>query len=552
MLRTSVLGPVALVALLAAYPVFFIAAANPGQVPWLDVAVVTSAVVGAGLVMWALLRVTGKSAGSAAVAAGFGLTMFFSYGQFANWLDAYVLGMDLGNFETPNALDLAVNARRNVALAWGLITVLVAVLIARSRWATKPELVRFLGLCAAGLLAFSSLRLAVGMSLKSPGETHTESSSPGVPGRLQPARLPDIYFIVLDGYARQDVLRRYYAHDNAPFLSALRGRDFQVSTQASANYEWTFLSLASTLNMGYVQDLFAEQVGPGSVSRAFVYDRIRDNETARFLRAQGYEIVHVRSTWGATSVNPYADREVRCESSVYTSEFMRAVGEASWLGAFHSKAGVDLARCNLANFEALEQLTASGQPRFVFAHFVLPHHPYLFDRNGRVLRNAVVSNQFEFQKRLWEDRDSYRAQLEFVNRRVLETVDAIRRRSTLPPLILIVSDHGPGLHRGLSDSSRDAVRFANFGAYLLPGAPPDLMPATGSAVNQFRRILGFYFGVDLPALPDRHFTSSNDRPYDFRELPHEKLREWWTGMNAGPHANANQDGSAARVEDFND
>ena len=56
--------------LLAAYPVFFIAAESPGQVQWVDVAVVTSAVVCAGLVMWVLLRVTGRSAGSAAVAAG--------------------------------------------------------------------------------------------------------------------------------------------------------------------------------------------------------------------------------------------------------------------------------------------------------------------------------------------------------------------------------------------------------------------------------------------------------------------------------------------------
>ena len=46
---------------------------------------------------------------------------------------------------------------------------------------------------------------------------------------------PDIYFIVLDGYARADVLAKYYGFDNGPFIGGLRQRGFQVSEASRSN-----------------------------------------------------------------------------------------------------------------------------------------------------------------------------------------------------------------------------------------------------------------------------------------------------------------------------
>jgi hypothetical protein len=330
------------------------------------------------------------------------------------------------------------------------------------------------------------------------------------------------------------VLSHYYSHDNSKFVDALRIRDFVVPPQTSANYNWTFLSLVSTLNMGYVHDLFADSLGPRSLDRSLVYDAIRDNATARFLRARGYQVVHLQSTWGATSVNAYADRQIRCQTSVYANEFVRAVVEATWLGAFHSKASVDLASCHLSNFKALAETAGQTGPKFVFAHFVLPHHPYLFDRDGKVLRDAVVSNQFDFQARLWEDREAYRDQLEFVNRLVLETVDEVLRHSAEPPIIVLVSDHGPNIATGLNAEEHYALRLASLGAYYLPNSPTNLMPDDGTAVNQFRRILSHYFDADLPVLPDRHFVSANAMPYAFQEMPHEILRRLWARLEPAP------------------
>ena len=65
---------------------------------------------------------------------------------------------------------------------------------------------------------------------------------------------PDIYYIITDEYARADVLEEFYDHDNSGFLDQLRERGFYVAEQSFSNYALTFLSLASSLDMRYVND----------------------------------------------------------------------------------------------------------------------------------------------------------------------------------------------------------------------------------------------------------------------------------------------------------
>jgi hypothetical protein len=529
--------PPIFVCAIAAYPVLYIAAANPGQAEGSTIALVVLASVLAALAAWVALMTLARSSIAAGFATALLVVMFYGYGQVGALADQLVIWLELGDDATPNALDLWPRARLYIALAWALLALIATTLLARSRFLDKTELARAANVAAA-VLAITlavpwTINVFSGLSARSAVTVENAGSATGpVEGSKR-----DIYFIILDGYAREDVLKGMYAFDNRAFIQGLRTLGFRVTDSSSSNYSWTFLSVASMLNMAYLQDFLPPgQLSPRNVDRSAVYAKLRDNATAGFLREQGYEIVHVRSTWGATSANPDADREIRCESGVYTNEFLRAVVEASWWGAFHSKASVDLALCNLSNFRTLAAMRPTLRPKFVFAHFILPHHPYLFDRDGNILRNAQVSNQFELQSRLWEDRDRYRSQLEFVNGKVTETIRAMLANYDLAPIVVIASDHGPNLKSGLTEAGHLAVRFANFGAYYLPGAPHDLIPHSGTAVNQFRRILGHYFGANLPPLADRHFVSSFSKPYDFREVPHEKLLFWWTRLDPSPQS----------------
>jgi hypothetical protein len=76
-------------------------------------------------------------------------------------------------------------------------------------------------------------------------------------------RYPDIYYIILDGHARSDILAELYGYDNNWFVDSLRQRGFYVADRSRTNYAQTYLSLASTLNMTYLDSL-AQAVGPKS------------------------------------------------------------------------------------------------------------------------------------------------------------------------------------------------------------------------------------------------------------------------------------------------
>jgi hypothetical protein len=63
---------------------------------------------------------------------------------------------------------------------------------------------------------------------------------------------PDIYYIILDAYGRQDILQAFYELDNSSFLNELSARGFYVADESSSNYIQTMLSLSSSFNMDYL------------------------------------------------------------------------------------------------------------------------------------------------------------------------------------------------------------------------------------------------------------------------------------------------------------
>ena len=493
----------------ALYPLLHIAAANPGQVEASSLAVVAGAtIVISGLLLLLLRAVLGTWIRAALGTAWF-VILFFAYGPLNAWLGG--LGgvpeetLDTTTNWSDGKLQLIQSA------VWVLLLLLGWLMLRRFK-GSGGRLASALNLASVLLLAFAFLQWISGAQREetiAPRETEAVA--------VTGAR-PDIYFIVLDGYSRADVLEQYYGFDNAPFLDGLRRRGFQVSDDSYSNYNWTFLSLAATLNMDFVQDLMGKALDPASGDREFVYRLLRDNRAAAFLRARGYRFVHLQSTWGGTGSNPYADEFRPCGGGVFRDDFLLAIAEGSWLRALGTSASMDLAQCHLQNFETLAGLAAAPGPKFVLAHFLPPHHPYLFDRDGKVLRSATLSNQFEFQKQLWEKREGYIDQLLFVNSRIGQVIDRLIAESATPPIILLQSDHGPNLRRGLNATEHHRVRLSNLNAVLLPGAPPDLMPADATPVNLFRRVFNQYFDAGLPLLPDRHFVSQFGQPYRFVEV----------------------------------
>jgi hypothetical protein len=501
---------------LAAYPLLYIAVTNPGQVAAADVLPVVAAGIAAAALMVALLRPLVGNWATAGLGAAALVLLFYLYGPANEWWLDWVRS----SLEQQAAVRTWYRAQPQLAhsIAWAIIA--VGCLYWLRRNATRVPHAITGGLNAAAAVLAVLLVVQAGLNQArddgAAGEAAPKAAEP--PPKPDAKPRPDIYFIVLDGYARADILAKYYGFDNAPFLDGLRRRGFQVSDRSRSNFYWTFLSLGSALNFDYVQDVVARQLDPQSRDRTELYRILRDNRAARFLRERGYRFVHLQSTWGGTASNSYADEFLPCHSGIFGNEYLRAVADASWLRALESKASLDVANCHLQNLATLAAQAKAPGPKFVFAHFVPPHHPYLFDRHGNVLRRATMSDQFELQRRLWENRPAYAGQLAFITRRIHEVVGRLLDESPTPPVIILISDHGPNLRSGLDAAEQREVRLANLTAMYLPGAPDGFLPPDATPVNHLRRVFDLYFDAGLPLLPDRYFVSEYQSPFDLTEV----------------------------------
>jgi hypothetical protein len=336
--------------------------------------------------------------------------------------------------------------------------------------------------------------------------------------------LPDIYYIVLDGYAREDILKELYGFDNSEFLNFLKGNGFVVPPKSRSNYPKTALSIASTLNMDYINVLM-----PGiedSKNWWLMSPLISDSRVHFMLGQLGYQSISIASDWGITD-NSTSDIYFRpCQIMLTDFE-----------GFLLNSTPLSVARSFLSNFAFVPSYTSHGNlvnysfatladvsslpgPKFVFAHIIAPHPPFIFDAEGNYLQPGYSfsfndANDFPYDDEQY--RKGYVEQIQFINLKVEQLIKSIIDRSKVLPVIILSADHGPGMFSDFRSSENTCLkeRFSTFSAYYLPGIDSSLVPDDVSSVNIFRILFNGYFDVQIPLL-ENFFYYYKDEIYIFR------------------------------------
>jgi hypothetical protein len=340
--------------------------------------------------------------------------------------------------------------------------------------------------------------------------------------------LPDIYYIILDGYARADILEELYGHDNAEFLDFLGQRGFFVAKESQANYAQTILSLTSALNLGYLDDL-AARVGPESGDLYPLERLFDDNLVVQFLQEQGYVIATFTSGYTLTTLDA---ADVYVGSGPPWNELEIALLASTpipWMVMNQSQFdpyAPHIARIKYT-FEHLAGTAELESPHFVFAHVVAPHPPFVFDERGNELelsREYTIEdgNRFiELGGTREEYLERYPNQLRFVNAQMMAALDALlAAQSSRPAIIILQADHGPGLLLDWSEPENTyfAERLSILNAIRLPGGNSAGLYDEITPVNTFRLIFNEYFGTELELLEDRSYFSTSERPYRFLDV----------------------------------
>ena len=356
--------------------------------------------------------------------------------------------------------------------------------------------------------------------------TPTRVGPPVEPAAAASAALPDIYYIVLDGYAGADVLERFYQHDNAGFLWQLRQRGFYVARKSRANYARTHLSMASSLNSIYL-DPVAMLLGRDGESHAASHWLIKNHWAGRFLRSKGYRYAQIYTNWAGTESSDIADMGFAYVPRWMGSEFAFLLLGTTPLHRLRP----DLGGFHQFGFRAIAEVADVPGPTFLLAHLLLPHNPFIFDRDGNVRMDVPLHlrKNTGVKKALAGGRagTDYINQLVFLNGKILEVVDEILARSEVRPIIILQGDHGWNQTDYLVRSHQEGQRFRRISrlsilnAYLVPGQIGKKLYPEIPPVNTFRLIFSHLFDADLELLPDRSYYSRRVLPYTWLDVTSE-------------------------------
>ena len=444
-----------------------------------------------------LLR-SARKAGMAATALVF---LFYLYGAVFRPIEGWTIG------------GVTIGRREVVVGLWVAVASGTVFLAARAK-KYVPELTKGLNVIGAVLVLFNGAQIGYHLIRAQPTGIAAIDELPNQPSPPSTTRRPDIYFFIFDTYAGEKVLSEQFRFNNRPFLNFLETKGFYVANRSTANYPRTLLSMASELNMRYL-DFLTPRMGENTGDTAPLKEMLQEHAVGKYLKDLGYTYVHLGSWWGPTAKSPLADANITQKGlSEFADRLLEGTAAAQITGENFRKREYSRA---WYNFRALEDVSKEvDSPKFVLAHFLVPHGPFVLDRNGRYVSLDVQSTRTRER--------NYLEQVMWLNKKL---TDFVNRRLDVPkkkrPVIILQSDEGPYEGEPTRWSQRPRLKvlyrkFFTLNAMYLPGVNvkrSGLYP-TISSVNTFRLLFNLYFDARLPLLRDENYAFADLKKHLYR------------------------------------
>jgi len=493
----------------AIFPVLFLYSHNVREVLLVWTVVPAAIVLVSTFLLWVVLSFLCRDRDKGGLLVSIFLVYFFSYGHFVGTIRGLA-----GGWREAHLWLLPV---------WTVVFLVLGYLVLRTR-IRLVNVTKILNVAAVCLVGFSvvnvakfeirAARLREDASIERPEEFSSVAKEPGT--------LPNIYYIILDAYAGNDVLKESFDYNNSWFFEQLTQRGFFTAGQSRSNYVKTFLSLSSSMNFEYL-DEFAGRVGIESRDKKPIRKLLRNNRVFGFLKGYGYSIVAFPTGFQFTelkNVDVYMSGPIWSLDD-FSGELVYNTPVAALVQLFTNQSFKDILhrRRILYSFDHLADTVQMEPPIFVFAHIACPHKPFVFDEEGRPINAGQVSGEISTE-------DMYVGQVKYVNKKVIEFVDDLLANSAQQPIIILQADHGVRWRLDEQQPERNTQEvykeaFSILNAYYLPGCDYSQLYDSISPVNTFRVVFNHYFGTEFELLKDESYFSTRARPYDFINVTEE-------------------------------
>jgi len=146
----------------------------------------------------------------------------------------------------------------------------------------------------------------------------------------------------------------------------------------------------------------------------------------------------------------------------------------------------------LINLVKKESSGKSNTPRFIYAHYNMPHPPYYFDKDGNAIEKNKLGHAYD------KDKNLYLGYVGYTNTKIQELVNTILNNSKGEAVIIIMGDHGFRNDNNMPHH----VFLQNQNAVYLPGKNYNLFYDSITGVNQFRVLINTLFKQNTALLKD--------------------------------------------------
>jgi len=322
---------------------------------------------------------------------------------------------------------------------------------------------------------------------------------------------PDIYYLILDGLGRADVLEEIYEIDISGFIETLSREGFVVADRALSPHPMTWLSIPAVFDQEY-------QAYPGPRGRPATHSQTNrimagDSQTHEELAGQGYRFVIATEGRGQLCSLNLSPIQELATCLVKGDSLSAAIRERlGWLTPLYGLSRRGLLPSVVSRWLAAEDLRwTDGKeqggtfmagdvlravdsvkdahalaPVFVVAHMMYAHPPYTLDSNCGPSSHETFSPSVN----AWDDLVGLQMGVDCTRQQVLRLIEGVGGDA----VIVLQSDHGPGHGSLLGESGPTLeetpiedlwVRASAFSAVRLPNRCRNQVSDTYAGVNTF-------------------------------------------------------------------
>jgi hypothetical protein len=510
--------------LFAVFPILSLWVTNFSRMAALDTLRPLLEAVLAALVMYFIFRLILRDGSKAGLLSTLILFLYFSYGHIFTMIRGIPeIGLKI--------------ARNRIMGPFWLLTLIFGGYLILKYGKKINNLTIFLNTSGLTLLVLVGLRLGyaqyheISVALQNNLANSKENMALDLQNSGNKENFPDIYLLLLDSYSRPDTILKSFNYDNTPFVQALTRLGFTVPACSMSNYAYTAFTMSSMLNMNYLETFYTN-IDPqqANVDFAVFTQYIRHSLVRKNLTALGYKIVSFESDYRWVEI-PDADIFYTSKSSTKAlveffnpTDFDNELSQITVLKIINDTKTVSPMLSDelyaiddffntlkiklyplsdkkydriISSLNQLESIAAVPGPKFVYLHLTALHSKFVLGADGQYKKSDLEPG--------------YTNALIYLNKRMLEILPKIINDSKVPPVIILMGDHG-------YDPGPD-TRLDNFSAIYMPGDGIKQIYPSITPVNIFRIIFNTYFNWHFNLLPDTSYNYENSKYFNFRLVP---------------------------------